>query len=75
MDGAPSGQAEQFPLTSVGKSFLSASGIEPTEDLCLHFKSSPLTHALTTEAGVGHCVMADGRWWRPGAVSSATRLC
>jgi hypothetical protein len=29
MDGAPSGQAEQFPLTSVGKSFLSASGIEP----------------------------------------------
>eukprot|EP00966_Prymnesium_polylepis_P218109 5048088-Prymnesium_polylepis.1 len=29
MDSAPSGQAEQFPLTSVRKSFLSASGIEP----------------------------------------------
>ena len=39
MDGAPSGQAEQFPLTSVGTLFLERLG-NRTEDLCI-FKSSP----------------------------------
>eukprot|EP00966_Prymnesium_polylepis_P086767 2008302-Prymnesium_polylepis.1 len=38
MDGAPSGQPEQFTLTSVRKSFWSASGIEPRT--FLHYSTS-----------------------------------
>eukprot|EP00966_Prymnesium_polylepis_P231013 5346027-Prymnesium_polylepis.1 len=42
MDGAPSGQAEQFPLTSVRKSLWSASGIEP-RTLCISSRPRLLT--------------------------------
>eukprot|EP00966_Prymnesium_polylepis_P262927 6073263-Prymnesium_polylepis.1 len=65
MDGAPSGQAEEFPLTSVRKSFWSASGMNRTEDLCLHRSSRPcypLRHCsdLMAEKPVGDRFNAPG---------------
>eukprot|EP00966_Prymnesium_polylepis_P138386 3197597-Prymnesium_polylepis.1 len=61
MDGAPSGQAEQFPLTSVRKSFLLGAPRESNRGP-LHFESTAL-HPL------GHCSDPEPRRYTVSPVS------